>query len=102
MAGVCDSLSPLLRDRRVTLHNKIAPASLPSIEGDAARVHQILTNLVGNAIKFTHQGVITVSASLLHDTAQVLVEVADTGATAVRRLRFTFAAMARSGSWAGQ
>jgi signal transduction histidine kinase/DNA-binding response OmpR family regulator len=50
--------------------------------GDAARFRQILTNLVGNAIKFTDRGQVAVHARLLAEeaaTATLLVEVADTG-----------------------
>jgi signal transduction histidine kinase len=44
---------------------------------DSARVKQILQNLVSNAIKFTHQGVVTLSAERHHHT--ICFEVSDTG-----------------------
>ena len=50
--------------------------------GDPVRLHQIILNLVSNAVKFTREGAITVSVNLLEeDDTQVLVEfvVADTG-----------------------
>ncbi len=51
--------------------------------GDQFRVKQILMNLLGNAVKFTAEGSISISASLLEqcDTGSVVVEIAirDTG-----------------------
>src|SRR5205814_4981051 len=52
--------------------------------GDPVRLHQIILNLVSNAVKFTTQGTITISAKLLEenqDNDKVTIEfsVADTG-----------------------
>lgn len=50
--------------------------------GDSVRLHQIIINLVSNAVKFTHQGAITIIVKLIHeDTEQVSIEfsVKDTG-----------------------
>ena len=50
--------------------------------GDAIRLHQIILNLVSNAIKFTFKGKITVSVDLLHeDDDKVILKfaVTDTG-----------------------
>jgi PAS domain S-box-containing protein len=46
---------------------------------DKARVRQILFNLVGNAVKFTEHGVITVTAGYDPDAQQLLVDVTDSG-----------------------
>lgn len=51
--------------------------------GDPTRLRQILNNLVGNALKFTHEGRVSVAASLRPidgtDLAALVVEVSDTG-----------------------
>ena len=50
--------------------------------GDATRVHQVLTNLVSNAVKFTHDGEVNVSVTALEKSAdeqRLLFEINDTG-----------------------
>ena len=59
-------------------------ANVPAqIAGDSLRIRQVLMNLVGNAIKFTHQGEIFVKVHLLKATAgnelEISFEVRDTG-----------------------
>ncbi|BCK87020.1 sensor histidine kinase RcsC [Sideroxyarcus emersonii] len=50
------------------------------IKGDAARLRQVMINLIGNAVKFTEQGGITLRLGVITNTTQhLLIEVEDTG-----------------------
>lgn len=53
------------------------PSSLPTVRGSTLRLRQTLTNLINNAINYTHAGTVTVRA--LADGNKVRVEVMDTG-----------------------
>lgn len=62
---------------------QISPTVPPRLFGDAGRIRQILINLVSNAIKFTHEGAVTVECAAeagVHETdTTLIVSVRDTG-----------------------
>ncbi len=71
-------LTKRLRDGRDLETRNDVPPDLPPVLADEDRLQQILLNLLGNAIKFTESGTISLSASDRHDGC-VEVTVADTG-----------------------
>ena len=69
---------PAAEETGVRLEYRIDPALQP-VRGDSAKMHQIISNLVGNALKFTHEGGrVMVEAARLASGGAVLV-VRDTG-----------------------
>lgn len=53
------------------------PSDLPLVLVDPERIEQVLVNLIGNALRYTQQGVIHVKATVAHD--RVWIAVQDTG-----------------------
>jgi signal transduction histidine kinase len=73
---VVDTLQPQILKRGLAVRLAIAPA-LPQVHANGARLAQVLTNLLANALKFTEHGSITVRASA--DGERVRFSVTDTG-----------------------
>jgi PAS domain S-box-containing protein len=80
---VQDLFKPAAREQGLDLSFHLDPGVPEQLFGDATRIQQILTNLVGNALKFTPKGRVVVDASPLPRQEaghlRVLFSVSDTG-----------------------
>jgi signal transduction histidine kinase len=77
IARSIEALRPLADAGGVTLDTDL-PASLPVLRVDPDRVHQLLSNVIGNAIKFTPGGgLVTLSARMGDESLEIAV--VDTG-----------------------
>jgi PAS domain S-box-containing protein len=78
---VVEVLNVRAQEKGITLHLD-CPAAIPeTVESDPVRLRQIVTNLVGNAIKFTEQGGVTVLLALRDEGAgpRLAIDVVDSG-----------------------
>lgn len=75
--NVVDAASGLLEGlakKKGLVFKRQIPESLPDVFGDPDKVHRVLTNLIGNAIKFTHQGFVSLRVADQPDSIKVWVE----------------------------
>jgi two-component system sensor histidine kinase/response regulator len=80
VAETVHSLSTLADERSLDVTVQVAGDVPVLVDGDPMRIRQILINLISNAIKFTHEGGVSVNvARNSADFEQLLFTVADTG-----------------------
>ncbi|HEU4488968.1 MAG TPA: ATP-binding protein [Actinomycetota bacterium] len=80
--NVAELLAGAAHEKSLELVTWVEPDVPPGVRGDAGRLRQILTNLAGNAIKFTHDGEVSIivkSAKSSSENAVLRFEVTDTG-----------------------
>ena len=84
LGAAVDPLGPRAAQKGLELAMRIAPNLPPILVGDSVRLGQVITNLVGNAVKFTEHGEIVLTAELESanaDDREVVLDFAvrDTG-----------------------
>lgn len=75
---VLETVQVLAQDKGLQLHYSLDPAAPNWVHGDPARLRQILNNLIGNAIKFTPNGSVSVEVTSVENDF-LRFEVRDTG-----------------------
>lgn len=68
---------PVANKKNIEVVCSLRPGADRMCQADAFRIRQIMNNLIGNAVKYTDRGTITVSAAL--NGSQLTMSVADTG-----------------------
>jgi len=55
------------------------PKNLPLFECDSDKIFRLVTNLVGNSIKYTEKGSVSITCNYLQKKNSILITVSDTG-----------------------
>ncbi|UCV02675.1 response regulator [Dechloromonas denitrificans] len=82
VSQTCELLAVQAREKELDFHYRISPAVPEMLQGDPGRIRQILTNLAGNAIKFTPAGEVEIVISVIAEeltSTKLLFEIHDTG-----------------------
>jgi len=81
ITNIIASLKPLSENKKIDLIAKIDPNLDTLIWADSTKIHQLFYNIIGNALKFTEQGNITVVANLTPKNSKLKLEISikDTG-----------------------
>jgi len=76
---VIDSQKAVATKGNNRLHLAGMPRNIRLVRGDSARLRQILLNLIGNALKFTRDGDVTVDVSRGAAPHEIIFNISDTG-----------------------
>ncbi len=75
---VVAELDPIIARSKLAVSTHLG-ARLPAVHSDRQKVKQIVLNLLSNALKFTHEGSVKVSAEYVAATSMLTISVEDTG-----------------------
>lgn len=82
ITNVVKVLQPKAEQKRLKLTTNISTAVHKVLNGDSLRLEQILFNLVGNALKFTTEGQVSINCEVIKedsDSQELSISISDTG-----------------------
>ena len=82
LEGIFENILLRAHQKGLSFFSTVSPETPSRVTGDPGRLRQILLNLLDNALKFTHEGSISLSVELLQETEErvkLLFSVKDTG-----------------------
>ncbi|WP_063345648.1 ATP-binding protein [Vibrio jasicida] len=79
LTPVCSAIQPLIEEKNIQLFIENEVPEQVEFQGDCARIRQILFNLAGNAVKFTHDGHVLIRSELDQERRRLVLSVNDTG-----------------------
>jgi len=79
LSTVIESMGPIATKKKLYLKYNFTGNKNALVLGDSFRLKQIVVNLLSNALKYTHEGGVTLNAQLVANETRLQVEVTDTG-----------------------
>lgn len=79
---ICALFEPRAKEKNIDLHGNIDDTLPEKLYGDSTRIRQIIINLLGNAIKFTEHGKVSLHINLLQqqeDALTLCIRIRDSG-----------------------
>ena len=100
--GIVKMMKLKANEKNISLNLVVDKKTPIQVVGDPTKLEQILLNLIGNAVKFTDEGVVTVSVKQIEeskDSSKVYFEIKDTGIGIIsNKINTVFAAFTQAKS----